>query len=282
MIHLGLIGYPLSHSLSPKLHEAAFAALAIHGEYLLYPVAPGAIGGLAELARHMHDGEIDGLNVTIPHKQAIIPLLDELTPSAKAIGAVNTLYLNNGKLIGHNTDAPGFLADQARFLRNSIIEKKALVLGAGGAARAVVYALLKDGWDVTLAVRRADLNQARALIEAFEPQTGSSSMDLVLLEAGDLERLGSRIQLIVNATPIGMFPEPDISPWPNGLPFPKEAAVYDLVYNPRQTRLVEEAQATGLRATTGLGMLVEQAALSFACWTGRDVPREVLYVAVEA
>jgi shikimate dehydrogenase len=282
MIHLGLIGYPLSHSLSPKLHEAAFAALAIHGEYLLYLIAPGAIGELAELARHMHDGEIDGLNVTIPHKQAIIPLLDILTPSAEAIGAVNTLYLNNGKLIGHNTDAPGFLADQARFLRNSVIEKKALVLGAGGAARAVVYALLKDGWKVTLAVRRADLKQARVLIEALEPQTGSSSMDLVLLEAGDLERLGSRIQLIVNATPIGMFPETDISPWPNGLPFPKEAAVYDLVYNPRQTRLVKEAQAAGLRATTGLGMLVEQAALSFACWTGRDVPREVLYAAMEA
>jgi len=282
MIHLGLLGYPLSHSLSPKLHGAAFAALAIHGEYLLYPVAPGAIGGLAELARHMRDGEIDGLNVTIPHKQAIIPLLDELTPSAKAIGAVNTLYLNNGKLIGHNTDAPGFLADQARFLRNSVIEKKALVLGAGGAARAVVYALLKDGWKVTLAVRRADLNQARALIEAFEPQIGSSSMDLVMMEAGDLERLGSRTQFIVNATPIGMFPETDISPWPNGLPFPKEAAVYDLVYNPRQTRLVEAAQAAGLRATTGLGMLVEQAALSFACWTGRDVPREVLFAVVEA
>ena len=282
MIHLGLLGYPLSHSLSPKLHGAAFAALAIHGEYLLYPVAPGAIGGLAELARHMRDGEIDGLNVTIPHKQTIIPLLDELTPSAKAIGAVNTLYLNNGKLIGHNTDAPGFLADQARFLRNSVIEKKALVLGAGGAARAVVYALLKDGWKVTLAVRRADLNQARALIEAFEPQIGSSSMDLVMMEAGDLERLGSRTQFIVNATPIGMFPETDISPWPNGLPFPKEAAVYDLVYNPRQTRLVEAAQAAGLRATTGLGMLVEQAALSFACWTGRDVPREVLFAVVEA
>jgi shikimate dehydrogenase len=282
MIHLGLIGYPLSHSLSPKFHEAAFAALAIHGEYLLYPVVPGEIGGLAELARHIHDGEIHGLNVTIPHKQAIIPLLDELTPSAQAIGAVNTLFLNNGRLIGDNTDAPGFLVDQARFLRNSVFEKKALVLGAGGAARAVVYALLKDSWKVTLAVRRADLNQACTLIEAFEPQTISSSMDLVLLEAGDLERLGNGIQLIVNATPIGMFPETDFSPWPSGLPFPKEAAVYDLVYNPRQTRLVREAQAAGLRATSGLGMLVEQAALSFACWTGRDVPREVLYAAVEA
>jgi shikimate dehydrogenase len=282
MIHLGLIGYPLSHSLSPRIHGTAFTALALHGEYLLYPVAPGEIDGLAALARQMRDGEIQGLNVTIPHKQTIMSLLDELTPSAQAIGAVNTLYLREGKLIGHNTDAAGFLADLTKFLRNVVSEKKALVLGAGGAARAVAYALLKDGWQVNLAVRRADLSQANALIEAFEPQAGSRSMDLELLEAGDLERLGSGIRLIVNATPIGMFPETEFSPWPSGLPFPKEAAIYDLVYNPRQTRLVREAQAAGLRATTGLGMLVEQAALSFACWTGQDAPREVLRAAVEA
>ena len=107
-------------------------------------------------------------------------------------------------------------------------------------------------------------------------------MNIVLLEAGDLGRLGNGIELIVNATPIGMFPETDFSPWPDGLPFPDGAAVYDLVYNPRQTRLVRDAQAAGLRATTGLGMLVEQAALSFACWTGQDVPREVMFAAVEA
>jgi len=282
MIHFGLIGYPLSHSLSPTLHEAAFEVLALQGEYLLYPVAPGEIGRLAELATHMRDGEIQGLNVTIPHKQAIMAVLDELTPSAQAIGAVNTLYFKNGKLIGHNTDAPGFLADQAKFLRNTKVEKKVLVLGAGGAARAVVYALLNDSWKVTLAVRREDLSQARVLTESFKSQTGVGSIEIVLMEAGDLGHLGNDIRLIVNATPIGMFPETDSSPWPSGLPFPHGAAVYDLVYNPRQTRLVRDAQAAGLRATTGLGMLVEQAALSFACWTGRDVPREVMFAAVEA
>jgi shikimate dehydrogenase len=120
------------------------------------------------------------------------------------------------------------------------------------------------------------------LIESFEPLAGAKSMDLLLLESGDLGRLGSGIQLIVNATPIGMFPDSEHSPWPQGCPFPKGAAVYDLVYNPRQTRLVRDAQAAGLRAKTGLGMLVEQAALSFACWTGRDVAREILFAAVEA
>ena len=281
MIHLGLIGYPLSHSLSPKLHQAACAAVGLQGEYRLYQVTPGDNDGLAELANAMRKSEIEGLNVTIPHKQAIMPLLDELTASARAIGAVNTLYIKDGKLIGHNTDAPGFLADLKKFMGNAEGEKKALVLGAGGAARAVVYALKNDQWKLTLAVRRADLSQARALIDSFESQAGNGSMNMILLEAGDLAGLAGGINLIVNTTPIGMFPETDFSPWPVGLPFPDGVAVYDVVYNPRQTRLVQEARAAGLRATSGLGMLVEQAARSFTCWTGREVPSEVLFAAVE-
>ena len=282
MIQLGLTGYPLSHSLSPKLHAAAFKAEELDGEYRLYPIAPGEMDGLAKLAQAMRAGEIQGLNVTIPYKQAVLSLLDELTPSAQAIGAVNTLYLKDGKLIGHNTDAPGFLADQAKLNRHGSSDKIALVMGAGGAARAVVYALLKDGWQVRLAVRRSDMDQANTLMESFKGLNGNSPSGIFLLEAGHLadKMLGTR--LIVNATPIGMFPDVDSSPWPDGLPFPNGAAVYDLVYNPRQTRLVKQAQAAGLDATTGLGMLVEQAALSFACWTGRDVPREVLFAAVEA
>ncbi len=226
--------------------------------------------------------KLHGLNVTIPHKQAIIPFLDELTPSALAIGAVNTLFCKDGKLIGHNTDAPGFLADLTKFLKNTNAEKEALIMGAGGAARAVVYALLADGWNVTLAVRRADVDQAGALIESFKQQAGAGCMRSTLLEPGDLNLHRKGIRLIVNATPIGMSPETESSPWPVGLPLPQGAAVYDLVYNPRQTRLVREAQAAGLQATTGLGMLVEQAALSFACWTGREVPREVMFAAAEA
>jgi shikimate dehydrogenase len=233
------------------------------------------------MTSRIRDGEILGLNVTIPHKQTIMALLDELTPSAQAIGAVNTIYMQGGKLVGHNTDAPGFQTDLTRLLANSISEKKALVIGAGGAARAVVYALLKNGWKVTLAIRRSGVRTASALIASFEQHIRNCSMDYVLLEAGDIGRLGSGIRLIVNATPIGMFPKVDSSPWPDHLPFPARAAVYDLVYHPRQTRLVREAQSAGLQASTGLGMLVEQAALSFACWTGQDVPREVMFAAVE-
>jgi shikimate dehydrogenase len=279
---LGLTGFPLGHSLSPKLHAAALRAAGLDGDYNLYPVSPDDPLALAELVRRVRNCELQGLNVTIPHKQAVIPLLDELSPSALSIGAVNTLYLKNNRLIGHNTDAPGFLADLAKFLTNAASGKKALVLGAGGAARAVVYALLTNGWNVTLAVRRADVGQAGALIESFKLAAGAGSMRSVLLDAEDLGRLESGTRLIVNATPIGMSPDFDSSPWPAGLLFPQGVAIYDVIYNPRQTRLVQDALAAGLRATTGLGMLVEQAALSFACWTRRDVPREVMFAAVEA
>ena len=107
-------------------------------------------------------------------------------------------------------------------------------------------------------------------------------MEIALLDTGELTLLGSGFRLIVNTTPVGMFPDTDFSPWPASLPFPHEVAVYDVIYNPRQTRLVRDAQAVDLPATTGLGMLVEQAALSFACWTGRKVPRDLLYATVEA
>ncbi len=208
-------------------------------------------------------------------------MLDELTPSAKAIGAVNTIFMNNNQLVGHNTDAPAFLFDLAELLTKQMPEKKALVFGAGGAARAVVYALLTDDWTVNLAVGRKDAGQAAALIESLNSLAGGRSMRSVFMDARDLMQFERGIQLIVNATPIGMLPETKSSPWPVDIPFPYGAAVYDVIYNPRQTRLFKDARAAGLRARTGLGMLVEQAALSFSCWTGLNVPREVMFAAVE-
>jgi shikimate dehydrogenase len=279
---LGLVGFPLVHSLSPKLHEAALSATGLEGNYCLYPVPPGDPQALADLIGCLRTRELQGLNVTIPYKQVVIPYLDELTLSARAIGAVNTMYLENGRLIGHNTDAPGFQADLAKFLGGKFSGKEALVLGAGGAARAVVYSLLADGWIVNLAVRPADIGQAGELISAFTRQPGYGFIRSTLLEAGELSQLKGGLELIVNTTPVGMYPETECSPWPADLPFPQAAVVYDLVYNPRQTRLVSEARQAGLRATSGLGMLVEQAALSFTCWTGLDVPREVMVKAAEA
>jgi shikimate dehydrogenase len=288
MIRTGLIGYPLSHSLSPEIHEAAFRAASLEGEYWLYPIPPDNETALPEMTKQMRDGRLQGLNVTIPYKQTIIAHVDGLTPSALAIGAVNTLMMKEGRLMGHNTDAPGFLTDLTRFLSGNHnqnerkYKKNALILGAGGAARAVVYGLLTQGWKITLAVRYSDIGQVQNLISSFTQHLLSLPVHWILLEPDIVSRYTREISLIVNTTPVGMYPKMEVSPWPPSVPFPCGAAVYDVVYNPRQTRLVRDAQAAGLRATTGLGMLVEQAALSFACWTGCTVSSGALFQVVEA
>ena len=168
MIHLGLIGYPLGHSLSPKIHTAALEACDLQGDYSLFPIHPDDKQGLKDLLARVRSGEVTGLNVTIPHKQNVIELMDELTPTAKAIGAVNTIYLREDKLIGDNTDASGFLSDLKKFVNKKTgrqVNTNALILGAGGSARAVVYALLINNWNVTLAARR--IEQAQSLTQSF-------------------------------------------------------------------------------------------------------------------
>jgi len=271
MIKLGLIGYPLGHSLSPKIHAAALKSCDLTGEYSLFPIPPDDKRGLnASLAR-VRSGEIRGLNVTIPHKQNVIEFMDELTPTAKAIGAVNTIYMQDNKLIGDNTDAGGFLSDLKRVANSAFRDPhSALVLGAGGSARAVVYALLSDDWNVTIAARR--IEQAQELTSQFEEDI-ATELNIQTFEH-------SNVQLIVNTTPVGMTPNIDQSPLPEDLSLPQHVVIYDLVYNPRQTKLVRDARAHGLQATTGLGMLIEQAALAFEKWTGHNPPREILYKSV--
>jgi shikimate dehydrogenase len=280
ILNLGLIGYPLGHSHSPKIHRAALDFCGLEGDYSLFPIHPDDQQGMKDLLARVRGGEITGLNVTIPHKQNVIPFLDELTPTAKAIGAVNTISMRNGRLAGDNTDAPGFLADLHGFLttetRRHGETKLGLVLGAGGSARAVVYALADDGWTVTIAARRPE--QAQTLIK-YLPNL-NSRLSVVEYQTTNLHSLISSLSLIVNTTPVGMSPNVESSPWPDGLPFPPDAAVYDLVYNPRETKLVKDARAAGLSATTGLGMLIEQAALSFEIWTGHSPQRDTLIAAV--
>ncbi|HEY9151723.1 MAG TPA: hypothetical protein VIN60_02475, partial [Anaerolineales bacterium] len=164
---LGLIGYPLGHSLSPKIHKAALESCGLKGNYSLFPIHPDDKQGLKDLLDRVRSGEIHGLNVTIPHKQNVTEWLDELMPTAKAIGAVNTIYMHENKLIGDNTDAPGFLLDLKKFIGNRELEigKSALVLGAGGSAHAVVHVLVNDGWNVILAARR--IEQAQQLASSF-------------------------------------------------------------------------------------------------------------------
>jgi len=281
MIKLGLIGYPLQHSLSPKIHQAALDYCNLPGCYSLFPITPTDLQSLNALLNQVRSSEIKGLNVTIPFKETVLPFLDELTPTAKAIGAVNTISTQNGILTGDNTDAPGFLTDLRKFMAEEKGEKNeyknALVLGGGGSARAITYALVNDGWNVTLATRRS--KNAKDIISQFSMH--KSQISNIEYQTDVLRSLNSPCHLIINATPIGMSPEINNSPWPTGLSFPPGASFYDLVYSPHNTKFVLDARAAGFRATTGFGMLVEQAALAFEIWTGHIVPRELLFNAVE-
>ena len=283
---LGLTGYPLERSLSPRLHAAALRDCGLQGDYRLYPIPqlPAGRMQMQALMDDLREGRLDGLNVTIPHKQSVIPFLDELTPLARQVGAVNTIFRAAESLVGDNTDVEGFMTDLQHHLPVGNPRRSALVLGAGGAARAVVHALSVKNWRVTLAARR--LEQAHALLRSMSL---SSVLNSVISMDALAEYLTAATQtqlekypenstssqaahmlpdLIVNTTPVGMFPDSDRSPWPQGVPFPNGAFVYDLVYKPAETLLVRAARSAGTQAVNGQGMLVEQAALSFERWTG--------------
>jgi shikimate dehydrogenase len=278
---LGLIGYPLGHSLSPQIQNAALKSCGLDGDYSRFPIPPEDVQGLQNLLARVRLHELTGLNVTIPHKQNVIEFMDELTPTAKAIGAVNTIYMRGKKLIGDNTDVAGFLSDLNKFLTTALCEddetrrngdSDALVIGAGGSARAVVYALANDGWKVTIAARR--IEQAAQLAASFP------NYELRITDIESFNTQLSNVQLIVNTTPVGMFPHIEQSPLPQDVSLSRGTMIYDLVYNPRETKLVRDAHAKGLAATTGLGMLIEQAALAFELWTGHHPSSDILWNAV--
>jgi shikimate dehydrogenase len=293
---LGLIGYPLGHSLSPRLHQAALKASGFEGEYRLYPVDPAEEGleTIQGLLHELRTGKLQGLNVTIPHKQTVLPFMDRLSPTAQAVRAVNTIYCQDGELVGENTDVAGFWTDLARKFSvivhkaydqkgidqaADLLPREALVLGAGGSARAVVYTLCQADWSVSIASRR--LEQAQALAETFS----ESEVNVLGLELSHPALSGllseKPIRLIVNTTPLGMRSYQSASPWPADLDFPGQAFVYDLVYNPPETPLVQQARLAGLEAANGLGMLLEQAVLSFELWTGVRPSIEILNEALQ-
>jgi shikimate dehydrogenase len=286
----GLIGWPVSHSLSPDIHHAALLHLGLKGDYDLYPVrpVPQGAGDLEKLLTQLRSSELHGLNVTLPHKQSVIPFLDELSPTAGAVEAVNTILLQDGVLVGENTDSPGFYIHLEEFLSRSGfsadgLKRTALILGAGGSARAVVYALVQNGWKVRVAARK--LGQAQELAEGLSHITpfvrsGSiSQIEAVELTASGLSPVPAG--LIVNTTPVGMVPETEASPWPEEIKFPSGSVVYDLVYRPEDTLLVRQARSSGLPATTGSGMLVQQASLAFELWTGFSPNRAVMRKALK-
>jgi shikimate dehydrogenase len=261
---------PAAHSLSPAMHRAAFAWAGLAGEYRAVRVPPADLG--AAIAELRHPG-ILGANLSLPHKEAALPYLDSLTPAARAIGAVNTIISQEGKLLGDNTDAPGFLAALAD--AGVSPDGAAVVLGAGGAARAAVWALRSQGRG-SQARQVFVFNRTRAKAERLTADLGGMAAALNEIKWAD-------VGLIVNASSAGLN-APDESPLPDFdfSALPPAALMYDMVYKPLETRLMRDARTAGLRAENGLGMLAHQARLAFLAWTGVDVPVQVFLDALHA
>jgi shikimate dehydrogenase len=263
----GILGWPLETTLSPAIHNSAFRALGLDWIYLEFAVPPPSLGAAIEGLRALGCG---GANVTMPHKESVIEHLDQLAQDARAVGAVNTIQPFGERLIGHNTDVAGFRGSLVGDAGFDPTGRKALVLGGGGAARAVLRVLDDDGADV-IGLAGRDPVRTEALMELAR----RASVSLVPWPSAELSDFAASADLVVNATPLGMQGEevlPDVALRP-------EQCVVDLVYSPPTTPLLERARRAGADAWGGLGMLVHQAAESFRIWTGQDPPEEVMSAA---
>jgi len=262
----GVIGDPIEHTMSPVMHNAAFGELGLDYVYVAFRVKSNELAGAIEGMRALN---IKGLNVTIPHKVAIIPLLDSLDPLAEKIGAVNTIVNRDGVLKGHNTDASGFL----QALRDKGVTpegKNVVILGAGGAARAISFILAEKKANLLILNRLEEMDWAEELARKISSVFGQEVRALELKEA-NLRTALDKAELLVNATSVGMSPNTDLTPVSAGLLRP-DLVIFDIVYNPIKTRLTTEASQAGCETVMGLDMLVWQGALAFEMWTGKKAP----------
>lgn len=268
-----LLGSPVAHSISPQMHNEAFRILNLDYRYLAFDVTPAdlpkAVAGLASI-------HIRGFNLTMPHKIAILPLLDELTPAARLAGAVNTVINEDGHLIGHTTDGIGYM-QSVKDAGHDIIGKTMTLLGAGGAATAICVQAALDGVAAIHMLKRKNLSwdDTQKFINTIAKETGCQIM---LHDITDKDTLRSCIQesaILVNATNVGMAPNTEESVVPADLLFP-ELIVSDIIYNPRETLLLRQAHACGCPTFNGLYMLLYQGAASFECWTGKKMPVDAI------
>jgi len=266
----GVIGDPIEHTMSPVMHNAAFREAGLDYAYVAFRVRSEELGRAIEGMRALN---IRGLNVTIPHKVGVIPFLDEIDPLAERIGAVNTIVNDDGTLTGYNTDATGFL--QALLDRGMDPQKKrVLVLGAGGASRAVSLALAELGARLVILNRLEELDWAVGLAsrigELFDMDVKAGE-----LERHNVERALEDTDIMVNTTSVGMRPDSDRSPVDADLLRPG-LVVFDIVYNPIKTRLLTEAETAGATTIAGIDMLAWQGALAFEKWTGKKAPVDLM------
>lgn len=271
----GLIGNPVEHSLSPAIHNAAFQKLGLNFVYLAWKVE--AIGDAVKGLRAL--GNFRGASVTIPHKVAVLPFLDEVEPTARHIGAINTIVSQNGKLFGANTDATGAL----RALKEGhapLTGEPVVLLGSGGAARAIAFALAAEAKVRRLHLLGIDDQERRGLASDLMQKTSVHVADAGLDEQA-LKTALADAKILIHCTPIGMSPKTGVSCVPAHL-LHSGLTIMDIVYNPRETQLLADAKAAGCRTISGLEMFLYQAAAQFECWTGQSAPLQVMRTILES
>ncbi|MFA6216529.1 MAG: shikimate dehydrogenase [Candidatus Omnitrophota bacterium] len=263
----GLLGYPVKHSVSPAMHNAAFQALRINAKYKLFEVQPELLSSFLQSTAKEN---IRGFNVTIPYKETMVNYVDQLSEEARIIGAVNTVKVVAGSTMGHNTDALGFLKHLMDIYPKSLYNQAVSVIGAGGAARAVVQSLAAEGagkiliYDIQKEKAESIVNKITENFEVFNIEV-VDTIDMLLESVPDL---------LINSSPVGMNEFDPLLVNVNKLS--PSTFVYDLIYNPQQTKLLQLARTKGCRYSNGLGMLLYQGMLSFEYWTGLKPPVEVM------
>jgi len=262
-----LIGHPVAHSLSGAMQQAAFDELGIDARYELWDRTPMALG---EAIIEIRSEDFLGANVTIPHKERVVPMVDRLTEEASATGAVNTITRDGRRLVGHNTDVPGFKVALDRLVGKQKMPKQAVVLGAGGGARAVVYGLITEGFQRVIVFNR-HLHRAEGLVKHFGRSAAHMELRAMPWHESIIEAEVAKTKVLVNATSIGLAG--DVSPVPAEV-LHGELLVLDVIYS--RTRLLRDAAAAGAATADGELMLLHQGAAAFTLWTGQPAPLELM------
>lgn len=260
----------MGHSASPAMHNAAFRYVGMNAQYIPFEVPPGEIIEAVEGFRALN---FLGFNVTVPYKEAVLEHLDDVTKLAKVIGAVNTVVNRDGKLTGYNTDGPGFIESLKEDAGFDPKGKSAVVIGAGGAGRAISI-MLAECAATSVVIADIDLEKGEELAEYIRNDFNCKCEALL---PADMAKAVEKGHLLVNASPVGMHPKDNECPLPGKVKIPPKTLVYDLVYNPQETLLLRLAKESKARGVSGLGMLVRQGALAFSIFTDEEAPIEVMW-----
>lgn len=271
---VGVFGHPISHTLSPLMHNVAYTAMGLPCIYVPWHVLPDQLGSAVEGIRAL---QLVGVNVTIPHKAAVMPYLDEITPAAKLIGSVNTIENKEGHLIGHNTDAPGFLRSLKEQGQCDPAGRNILFLGAGGSAKPLAAQMLLAG-AASVVIANRTLTRGKALSDDLQALNQAGKVEAIPFdtEAEAFCAALSAADILINATSVGMYPHHKVPPLVPAHLLHPQLLVCDIVYTPRQTALLSAAQQAGCRTLAGWSMLAYQGALAIEIWTGQAAPVQLM------